>query len=1665
MSESKVMVFAAVFAAAALSAFGAGVSGDDAKGAVAGWVSLREALGDEIDAEPESVATYQGRDGVGEFHVVSLKGGGYVITSGDTEITPILGYSKTGTFDADENSPMWALLTVDVAARAAALGGSPSSATAQADSSGRRLSASGGSSSSSTAQDKGSPASEWERLMAAGKSGGKRLQARLTSPPADLRVASFVQSKWSQRTATSGNGYSHNYYNNYTPNKYPCGCVATAQAQAMRYFEYPKTSVAAKTFTCKVSGVETNLTMQGGTYDWAHMPYVPRDVTYDWNNVIGIAKLTSDAGISVCMNYSSSGSGASGLSVGDSLVSTFGYSNAIADYEGGGIKGDTFKKNVIPSLDAKLPVLLGIHGYATGSSTSDSGHAILADGYGYYNEELYLHLNLGWGGSDDSWYTPATINTSGYVYTNILCTVFNIFTNATQYSVIASGRVLDQDGEAISSATVTAKYNNTTYATATSDERGVYALILPPTSSTRTYTVNATHLEYTSIGARSVRASRTRGDDPVKEGNNYTGSYYPRASNSNSYDNDITMEARDLPQLPTPESPTATEFETSANVTLTCATNGATIYYTLDGSTPTASSTLYTGPIVLTKTTTVKARAFKSGYARSDVFTRTFVSAAAIDEYYFRHDFSGGTQVFTAGEGTGLTRDQVSSADSSNAKAVAGPDGPGTAFHPGNAWGQFERPAVLHGAWSAAMSLCMDATENGVLVSFGRLNTTDQKEVALLSSSTKSNLYFKVMTTDSNKTKSVENTFTVVTTNDLTEGFHTIVVAYTPASEVLNGVGSFDIYCDGALSGSFSTTTTKRLGADVGGMQYCMLMSGGSDLAALGAVSSQTNDEVAFYDFRFYDRAFTASEAAKYATAYPGTAPEPEPGPEPEPTPSLTSAYAQSGSENFLLHLDAVENAGVGLHLASPATWADLTGNHAVTNKNSATFSNDAFVANASSYFLGCSDAVKTALTGNSAALTLELVISHPSSQNQYENWVYHGNSGSRNLIVDMRSNNSKNPIVQGVQYRATGWNGNATVTKGTKTAWNKRTYIAVVCNGNTATTYCDGKVQLHSITGSATPSANLMSIGASTSGSNPLTSKSEICAVRMTSRILSEDERMRNFFVDSQRFGLEGAPDGYRLTNGVVQVRLTEGVEGFEFSTNGTMWAEGEVWSDINQPVTLSARLAERPSMAVAFSDLPVGATVSGGSAAFTPTKPCTVTVSAVQWTNNDGTGSLDSTANWTGGGIPQSGDFIVSISGDTTITVTNAYNLGVMTVKGTGRVTFTGDGSIGAATLEVGSGLTVDAGGVLSAAGFTGAGNVVLRPVAGSLAISSASTLTGDLTVKTDTITAFNVTAATSVRKFYVDAATNAVVTLTVGSGGSFKATSEAIVQHGVLKQGSATALGTTPKITVQDGGTFDINGKTIRQETPIYIAGAGAGDWPWALATSSAMASGNYLYDLYLNANATIGKGQFKLGRSNQNSFIYLNGHTLTAKSWLTLRCINTMAGTIDLQNGATINAYNNLNRQTAYRGTTLIVHEGYTISNKTDREVDISYLRMYGGTIGYDSAARDFGVWNELHGYGTVKRLVIGSGAKYYPDGAHYLEVPEKLSGTMIIDLGDIDLSTAKGRIPLFKVGTAEILPAAEALQFVGGIPRGWHLESSKEGYGYDLVYSTFNIIIR
>jgi chitinase len=50
-----------------------------------------------------------------------------------------------------------------------------------------------------------------------------------------------------------------------------------------------------------------------------------------------------------------------------------------------------------------------------------------------------------------------------------------------------------------------------------------------------------------------------------------------------------------------------------AKATITCATTGASIYYTTDGSEPTTASSAYSSALTFTQTTTLKAKAFKNG--------------------------------------------------------------------------------------------------------------------------------------------------------------------------------------------------------------------------------------------------------------------------------------------------------------------------------------------------------------------------------------------------------------------------------------------------------------------------------------------------------------------------------------------------------------------------------------------------------------------------------------------------------------------------------------------------------------------------------------------------------------------------------------------------------------------------------------------------------------------------------------------------------------------------------------------------------------------------------------------------------------------------------------------------------------------------------------------
>ena len=111
----------------------------------------------------------------------------------------------------------------------------------------------------------------------------------------------------------------------------------------------------------------------------------------------------------------------------------------------------------------------------------------------------------------------------------------------------------------------------------------------------------------------------------------------------------------------TPADPTfsvaAGTYTSAQNVSISCATAGATIYYTTDGSTPNSSSTQYTGAITINSTTTLKAIAY-NGSCTSNVTTATYTMDLPTYTVTCTTDLTGGNIAASptlAVEGTTIT--------------------------------------------------------------------------------------------------------------------------------------------------------------------------------------------------------------------------------------------------------------------------------------------------------------------------------------------------------------------------------------------------------------------------------------------------------------------------------------------------------------------------------------------------------------------------------------------------------------------------------------------------------------------------------------------------------------------------------------------------------------------------------------------------------------------------------------------------------------------------------------------------------------------------------------------------------------------------------------------------------------------------------------------------
>ncbi len=101
------------------------------------------------------------------------------------------------------------------------------------------------------------------------------------------------------------------------------------------------------------------------------------------------------------------------------------------------------------------------------------------------------------------------------------------------------------------------------------------------------------------------------------------------AANSTNYtfayvNGTLTVSEKEVVAAPIFTPVSGTTFTSTQNVTIGCATDGASIYYTTDGTEPTTASTLYSGEFTVTATTTIKAIAVKDGMTDSAVVTATY---------------------------------------------------------------------------------------------------------------------------------------------------------------------------------------------------------------------------------------------------------------------------------------------------------------------------------------------------------------------------------------------------------------------------------------------------------------------------------------------------------------------------------------------------------------------------------------------------------------------------------------------------------------------------------------------------------------------------------------------------------------------------------------------------------------------------------------------------------------------------------------------------------------------------------------------------------------------------------------------------------------------------------------------------------------------------------
>lgn len=276
---------------------------------------------------------------------------GYVIVSGDDEMTELVGYAENGFFDA-ENVPPQMQLWLD----------------------------------------------GYAEYVAAVQSGKAKARKILLSDSPSVVVEPLVTTKWNQDAPFNNFAPEYTDDNNNTQ-RCATGCAATAMAQIMKFHNWPEQGVGHYSYEHQSFGTISS-DFSEHVYDWTNM--IDRYNNGEYSNVQAdaVALLMKDCGVSLNMNYGPV-SGASIYSYTPAFKNYFRYSSRTVNRSG--CETAEFTRIITDELQEGRPIIY----CGTGE---DGGHAFVVDGY---DTNYFLHVNWGWGGYSDGYFDMNYMDPAG----------------------------------------------------------------------------------------------------------------------------------------------------------------------------------------------------------------------------------------------------------------------------------------------------------------------------------------------------------------------------------------------------------------------------------------------------------------------------------------------------------------------------------------------------------------------------------------------------------------------------------------------------------------------------------------------------------------------------------------------------------------------------------------------------------------------------------------------------------------------------------------------------------------------------------------------------------------------------------------------------------------------------------------------------------------------------------------------------------------------------------------------------------------------------------------------------------------------------------------------------------------------------------------------------